>query len=222
MPSTSPDNFFDAVELSQIMARTRVGLQDAEPTRVENGVQHRWPVVVHGVEVEVRHPPTIPIDSRSSSLARSSRLRAYVGGRSKRLGEGTYGDGRREPPRLLGGRSVHRDGVVDYQWMGIQVELRLAGRRVQALPDPAGGSFDAAGDFNRLVPSGDAALALLSEVDRHGETCLGPGQMEPLIAEIDLLLEQARPGSEYRGLTRLRVMALRCARDRGELIFIGD
>lgn len=65
-------------------------------------------------------------------------------------------------------------------------------------------------------------LPLLGEVDRHGETCLGPGQMEPLMAEIDLLLEQARPGSEYRGLMRLRVMALRCARDHGELIFIGD
>jgi len=38
-------------------------------------------------------------------------------------------------------------------------------------------------------------LPLLGEVDRHGETCLGPGQMEPLMAEIDLLLEQARPGS---------------------------
>jgi hypothetical protein len=42
--------------------------------------------------------------------------------------------------------------MMDHQWMGIQVELRVAGDRVRILLDPDGGSFDAAGDFDRLLP----------------------------------------------------------------------
>jgi len=57
--------------------------------------------------------------------------------------------------------------------MGIHAELVLAGERVRRLPDPDGGSFDAAGDFDRLVPPTGHAFALLGRVDPHGETCLG-------------------------------------------------
>ena len=106
--------------------------------------------------------------------------------------------------------------------MGVHVELRLAGEQIRALPDPGGGSFDAAGDFDRLLPADNPAFALLSSVDPHGDTCLGAAQMQPLIAEIDLLLRQARPGPERRGLMRLRTMAHRCAQDHGVLVFIGD
>jgi hypothetical protein len=113
-------------------------------------------------------------------------------------------------------------GVVDHRHVGIQVEFWLAGERVRALPDPGGGSFDAAGDFDRLVAAGDSALPLLGGVDPHGETNFGPDEMQPLVAEVDLVLKEARPGAEYRGLMRLRTMALRCADERGELLFFGD
>src|SRR4051794_24797634 len=106
--------------------------------------------------------------------------------------------------------------------MGIQVELRVADERVRALPDPNGGPFDAAGDFDRLMSRGNPALPLLGGVDPHGETRLGASQMEPLVAEIAALLTQAASGAEYRGLIRLHTMALRCAQDEGELLFIGD
>jgi hypothetical protein len=106
--------------------------------------------------------------------------------------------------------------------MGIQVEFHVADKRVRALPDPSGGSFDAAGDFDRLVSRADPALPLLGGLDPHGETQVGAGQMEPLVAEIALLLTRATSGAEYRGLMRLHTMALRCAEEQGELLFIGD
>ncbi|MEV4517727.1 hypothetical protein AB0K00_53310 [Dactylosporangium sp. NPDC049525] len=107
--------------------------------------------------------------------------------------------------------------------MGIQVELRLADERVRALPDPAGGSFDAAGDFDRLLRSGRTGLPLLGGVDPHGELRLGPGDMAQLVDEIDLLLEEATAGPEQRGLMRLRTMAARCAQEvYGQLVFSGD
>jgi hypothetical protein len=106
--------------------------------------------------------------------------------------------------------------------MGVQVELWVASERVRRLPDPAGGFFDAAGDFDRVISPGSPALRLLGEVDPHGETCLGAGQMQQLVAEIELLLTKATPGAEHRGLMRLRTMALRCAAEHGELVFVGD
>ncbi|BCY08810.1 hypothetical protein [Actinoplanes sp. L3-i22] len=106
--------------------------------------------------------------------------------------------------------------------MGIQAELRVAGKRIQRLPDPAGGSFDAAGDFDRLVLHENSALGLLGRLDPHGETRFGAGQMQQLIAEVELLLTLAKAGAEHRGLMRLRSMAEHCAEQHGELVFIGD
>jgi hypothetical protein len=106
--------------------------------------------------------------------------------------------------------------------MGIQVELQAAGERVQQLPDPAGGFFDAAGDFDRLVSERNPVLALLGQVDPHGETHFGGHHMRQLIADVELLLVEAKAGAEHRGLIRLRAMAVRCADEHGELVFIGD
>jgi hypothetical protein len=72
------------------------------------------------------------------------------------------------------------------------------------------------------VSGGDLALPLLGGVDPHGETRLGAGQMEPHIGQIALLLTQATSGAEYRGLVRLHTMALHCAQEQGELLFIGN
>ncbi|MEU4422209.1 hypothetical protein AB0F81_16405 [Actinoplanes sp. NPDC024001] len=107
--------------------------------------------------------------------------------------------------------------------MGVRAELRrLTGERVRVLPDPHGGSFDAAGDFDRLLVRRRVATPLLDTVDPHGETCLGADRMEQLTAEIELLLAEAAPGPEYRGLIRLRTMAGHCARTGSELVFLGD
>ncbi|MEU4623016.1 hypothetical protein AB0G04_23965 [Actinoplanes sp. NPDC023801] len=106
--------------------------------------------------------------------------------------------------------------------MGIQVELRVAGEQIQRLPDPAGGFFDAAGDFDRLVFHESSTLGLLGRLDLHGETRFGASQMQKLIADVELLLTLAKVGVEYRGLMRLRSMAEHCAEQHGELVFIGD
>lgn len=58
--------------------------------------------------------------------------------------------------------------------MSIQVELRVADNRVQRLPDPAGGFFDAAGDFDRLVSRRDPALKMFG---RHRAADHIPGAL---------------------------------------------
>ena len=65
-------------------------------------------------------------------------------------------------------------------------------------------------------------FSCLAGVDPHGETGLGPGQMRQLVAEVDLLLTGSTVGAERRGLMRLRAMAVRCAEEHGELVFVGD
>ncbi len=106
--------------------------------------------------------------------------------------------------------------------MGIQVELYAAEQRIWRLPDPGGGFFDAAGDFDRLMARGNPAVQLLGRVDPHGETRLVASQMQQLITEVDLLLVHATTDVERRGLMRLRVMAEGCAQEQGELLFVGD
>ncbi|GIE90710.1 hypothetical protein [Actinoplanes regularis] len=106
--------------------------------------------------------------------------------------------------------------------MGIQVELRVANQWIRQLPDPAGGFFDAAGDFDRLISRRNPAIQMLARIDPHGETRLGASQMQQLLAEVELLLTQATTGVEHRGLMRLRAIAERCAQERGELVFVGD
>jgi hypothetical protein len=106
--------------------------------------------------------------------------------------------------------------------VGIIAELQIAGRPVRALPDPTGGSFDAAGDFDRLIERPDPDCPVLGSIDPYGETRLVSAEMGPFIQEIDRLLVQARPGAEQHGLARLRMLALRCSQHDAELVFIGD
>ena len=105
------------------------------------------------------------------------------------------------------------------------VEVRLidrSGNYRQSLPDPAGGTFDAAGDFDRLLgSSGD--LPLWSLIEPYGETRIDASFAPSLAAELGTLEQEARNGSEQRGLARLRVMAGLCAADAGSaLLFRGD
>ncbi|GAA1615861.1 hypothetical protein [Actinoplanes couchii] len=106
--------------------------------------------------------------------------------------------------------------------MGIQVEFWRGGERIRGLPDPAGGVFDAAGDFDRLLGEWAHRFPLLGAVDPCGETSFGPERMAGLLAEIDVLAEQARDDVARRGLMRLRVMAQRCGDVSERLVFVGD
>ncbi len=89
------------------------------------------------------------------------------------------------------------------------------------MSDPSGGIFDAAGDFDGLLPSADG---LLRYVDPYGETVFNGMQAADLVAEIERLATSNNATNlERRGLDRLRVMAERC-RDSPHLYlwFIGD
>ncbi|QIG44874.1 hypothetical protein G5V58_20680 [Nocardioides anomalus] len=90
--------------------------------------------------------------------------------------------------------------------MGVRVMLhRRDGELVRALPDPGGGTFDAACDFDALI--GSATLPTIGGLDPHGDATLGGLTMADLIADVDNALESARPGPRLRGLRRLRAMA---------------
>ena len=113
--------------------------------------------------------------------------------------------------------------------MPIYVELRdPTGRARIGLPDPSGGTFDAAGDFDRfidqppyrLVPDG---LPILESVDPFGDTKMPSMVMGRLIADCVCALRVAQDGPERRGLLRLRALAEACSGDpESALFWIGD
>ncbi len=106
--------------------------------------------------------------------------------------------------------------------VGVWIELvDREGRSCRALPDPAGGTFDAAGDFDRLlVPSPE--LPVWSTIDTEGNTWLDATRAGLLANEVLILLQQARPGPEERGLQRLAVLASRAAAEGLRLRCVGD
>lgn len=107
--------------------------------------------------------------------------------------------------------------------MGVQASLHIGEQQLTALPDPDGGTFDAAGDIDRLIRGADASFPILSRVDPHGALHLSPRNMPDLISEVDRLLPMAHPGPERRGLLRLRALAQRCATTPDTSItFLGD
>jgi hypothetical protein len=96
------------------------------------------------------------------------------------------------------------------------------GEHLRGLPDPTGRTFDAAGDFDRLLDLGKA-LPVWSSVDRYGETRVSGQLVTVLASELDHLEVVANAGPERRGLARLRVMVERCRHDgRLVLLFMGD
>lgn len=113
--------------------------------------------------------------------------------------------------------------------VGIYVELRdHTGRAVTGLTDPNGGTFDAAGDFDRFIdrpPYGQVSgdMPVITSVDPYGETRLPSGVMGQLIADCTRALEVAEDGPERRGLIRLRALAQECSRRPDSALFwIGD
>lgn len=110
------------------------------------------------------------------------------------------------------------------------VELRdRTGRVVRGMPDPSRGTFDAAGDFDRFFDetypgfAADMPLSVLGEVDPYALTEMKADRMSGLLADIELALPLATPGSEHQGLLRLRAMAETCVAMPGStMVWIGD
>jgi hypothetical protein len=108
------------------------------------------------------------------------------------------------------------------------VELRTErGVVVRDIEDPSGGTFDAAGDFDRFL-GGDTSPSvqsyrLFQYVDIYGDTIFNRLQMNEVLADIELATTGNLNPSEERGLARLRTMAEMC-RDSVHLYlwFIGD
>jgi len=97
--------------------------------------------------------------------------------------------------------------------MPISVTLVFAGKTV-VLADPSGGTFDAAGDFDRLLPmenqlpvQGAPDLPTLGRIDAYADVEFSPDDMAAIRDEAVALLQLAKPGPEARGLKRLRVLA---------------
>lgn len=106
--------------------------------------------------------------------------------------------------------------------MGIDVTLRRGdGQPLKGLPDPTGGTFDAAGDFDDLLES--STLPVLGSFDPYGQITLDSQSMEALIVDVDTALNQPGTGSQARGLRRLRVMAEMCRADESLTLHVmGD
>jgi hypothetical protein len=91
------------------------------------------------------------------------------------------------------------------------VTLRRAdGTVLRDLPDPAGGTFDAAGDFEDLFGSAD--LPVLGALDPYDDTELSRSLIPGLLTDLHRAIPLAA-GSRKRGLARLQVMAERCQSD---------
>jgi hypothetical protein len=113
--------------------------------------------------------------------------------------------------------------------MPIVVELvSPSGAVRRQLSDPSGGTFDAAGDFDRFLDDGlgsvrDMPLPTLRRFDPIGVSELQAEDMPALLVDVNLCLQVARAGSERRGLLRLAVLAEACAKETGSrLVCIGD
>ena len=113
--------------------------------------------------------------------------------------------------------------------MAIYVELRdELGDAATGLPDPSGGTFDAAGDFDRFLdraPYGQVpeGLPVLESLDPFGTTVMPSGVMARLISDCARALTVAKEGPERRGLLRLQVLANECSRrPTSALHWIGD
>lgn len=106
----------------------------------------------------------------------------------------------------------------------VAILVEADGRRLSRLDDLGGGTFDAAGGFDRLLGRPDVHPGVLGGVDLYGVTTFERADMEGLIADIDrLTAHETLEPVESLGMQRLRVMALECARRGGlQNVFTND
>jgi hypothetical protein len=106
--------------------------------------------------------------------------------------------------------------------MGIYAELKVCGR-VVVLADPSGGTFNAAGDFDRLLPVPKDAFPVLARLEPYRNVVIPDTDLMALASEVARLLKRADAGPEHRGLLRLRALAVAGQGEPGaELRFVGD
>jgi hypothetical protein len=84
------------------------------------------------------------------------------------------------------------------------VVLIDADGRPQILADPSGGTFDAAGDFDRLIGE-YAELPMWSSLYAEERWTFEGDDLAALLRDLDILDTHARAGTEVRGFLRLRV-----------------
>jgi hypothetical protein len=107
--------------------------------------------------------------------------------------------------------------------VGLVAEARDTVGHRATVPDPSGGFFDAAGDFDRLVPADSPALPMLSRVDPYADWAVPLDRLPDLAAEVSIIRGDARPGPEERGLDRLAALIEACLATPGlTLVFVGD
>ncbi len=108
--------------------------------------------------------------------------------------------------------------------VGVVVVLEADGHNV-TVADPSGGTCDAAGDFDRLLPLDAEAypIPILGRIHPWAQFAYDARDMAAMVPEIDQLLAAARVGVERRGLLRLRALALHGQDQPGSrLLIIGD
>jgi hypothetical protein len=107
--------------------------------------------------------------------------------------------------------------------MGVDAVLHVNGQRVVGLPDPSGGTFDAAGDFDRLLPLSKGAYPVLSRIDPDGVADFGPPDMAAIVREVESALALTSTDRERRGLLRMKALAVYGSLTPGALLRVtGD
>jgi hypothetical protein len=115
----------------------------------------------------------------------------------------------------------HAEGC-DTCTVGVRAVLEVRGRAVR-VADPSGGSCDAAGDFDRLLPVTEATCPILSRIDPCAEVRIAHADLPAVASEVAILLGWAAHDPERRGLLRLAALAVAGRADpEAELRFIGD
>ena len=97
------------------------------------------------------------------------------------------------------------------------------------MSDPTGGTFDAAGDFDRLIDEAyfgrrdDWNFPTLRRVDPYASTTMNSGDMAGLLDDIARVVPDANLGPELRGILRLQAMAGTCEQaPDAVMVWMGD
>jgi hypothetical protein len=98
--------------------------------------------------------------------------------------------------------------VADDGRMPVRVVLVDADGRPQSVDDPAaGGRFDAAGDFDRLIGIDAQQLPMWSSLYAQEDWTFEEDDLAGLLEDLDVLETRAVAGPEQHGLARLRRLA---------------
>ena len=116
-------------------------------------------------------------------------------------------------------RDWRQEGAIINPWVSWQI-CSIVRAPVRGLPDPSGGTFDAAGDFDRLLGLPDGTS--FSRIDPYSDTSFTAEELSELLAAISHHLAFDLSGTERRGLLRLEAMAIAARRSGGSVKILGD